>query len=144
MTKAVLETAPSMLEYQSPSQGASLILAFRPQKVFIIDLKVHALAQDGPEDSCDEPPPCSPPLPSPISPSLHPLHGRQEERQGDGSHILIGITHLAQVVDVFVASDGGARKEGGPYTGNTMVATIERPSMVVMSTLRHIVRAGET
>ncbi|KAF6753248.1 hypothetical protein DFP72DRAFT_1010790 [Ephemerocybe angulata] len=60
------------------------------------------------------------------------------------STTLMAIVHLAQVVDAFVASDGGARREGGSYTGNTMVAIIERASMVIMSTLRHSVRAGET
>ncbi|KAF6753275.1 uroporphyrin-III C-methyltransferase [Ephemerocybe angulata] len=59
-----------MLEYPSPSKGASLILAFRPQKVLIIgsgplaasrafaaleaESEVHILAQGGLEDACDE------------------------------------------------------------------------------------------
>ncbi|KAF5332483.1 hypothetical protein D9611_005330 [Ephemerocybe angulata] len=59
-----------MLEYPSPSQGASLILAFRPRKILIIgsgplaasrafsaleaDSEVHILAQGGLEDACDE------------------------------------------------------------------------------------------
>ncbi|KAF6761380.1 uroporphyrin-III C-methyltransferase [Ephemerocybe angulata] len=59
-----------MLEYPTPSQGASLILAFRPQKVLIIgsgplaasrafsaleaESEVHILAQGGLEDACDE------------------------------------------------------------------------------------------
>ncbi|KAF6761408.1 hypothetical protein DFP72DRAFT_1062401 [Ephemerocybe angulata] len=62
--------------------------------------------------------------------------------QGDRPHTLMASVQLAQVVDAFVASDGGARKEGGPYTGNTMVAIIERASIVVMSTLRHIGDTG--
>ncbi|KAF5332480.1 hypothetical protein D9611_005333 [Ephemerocybe angulata] len=59
-----------MLEYPSPSKGASLILAFRPRKILIIgsgplaasrafsaleaDSEVHILAQGGLEDACDE------------------------------------------------------------------------------------------
>ncbi|KAF6753268.1 uroporphyrin-III C-methyltransferase, partial [Ephemerocybe angulata] len=59
-----------MLEYPSPSQGASLILAFRPRKILIIgsgplaasrafsaleaESEVHILAPGGLEDACDE------------------------------------------------------------------------------------------
>ncbi|KAF6753264.1 uroporphyrin-III C-methyltransferase [Ephemerocybe angulata] len=59
-----------MLEYPSPSKGASLILAFRPRKILIIgsgplaasrafsaleaESEVHILAQGGLEDACDE------------------------------------------------------------------------------------------
>ncbi|KAF6753253.1 hypothetical protein DFP72DRAFT_1069629 [Ephemerocybe angulata] len=65
-------------------------------------------------------------------------------RQGDRPQTLLALARLAQVVNMFVASDGGARRESGSYTGNTMVAIVERASMVVTPTLRHIVRAGET